>query len=87
MTDYKFISNLMDSKLAAVLKLFLTKPEHQFYLNEISMQSRVPVATTYRLVNKLVKMNMLKMTRVAKFKIYTLNETKNTQFLRGLIAS
>lgn len=74
MDMHKVLSSLFDEKKLNVLSVFLSDPKKEFYLQQVSDESKVPIATTYRIVNKLVSVEVLVCNKVSKFKVYHLNE-------------
>ena len=85
MENSKILQELFDSKILAIIKLFFKYPEKQFYLLEISKGSKVSSATTFRIVNKLVSLELLKQIPITRIKLYQLNDNENVEFLKGFI--
>ena len=54
-------------------------------LREISKKSGVPVASTFRIINRLLSMNLIRLVRINKFKLYKLANTKETDFLKNIL--
>lgn len=79
------IEEFVDRKTLAILKLFLfeTAPDktNQFYLREIAKKTKVPVATTFRIVKRLKALGIVDETLIKKTKLYALAMNKNTQYL------
>jgi len=69
------LSNLFDSKTVEVLKKLLRKDDI-FYLRDISRESGISLATTYRIVKKLIPLGLVMKEQQGKFTIYKL--LKNT---------
>ena len=59
MESQKIMEGLFDRKILTILKLFLKKKDQQFYLKEISKQTRVPLASTHRILNKLLELEII----------------------------
>jgi len=55
-----------------------------FYLKELSDKSKVPIATTYRILQKLEKLKIIQVMKISKFKLYTLSSNQDTEFLSSL---
>ena len=68
-----------------ILKLFFNSPEKEFYLIEIAKETKVSTATTFRIVGKLTELGVLKKIKIAKFKLYMLNQNENVEFLQSFI--
>lgn len=85
MSAKNIVEDFIDKKILSVLKLFLFDETNQFYLREISKKAKVPVATTFRIINKLKDLNIIKETVIKKTKLYSLIHNKNTTFLSELL--
>ncbi|MGV8087400.1 MAG: helix-turn-helix domain-containing protein [Candidatus Woesearchaeota archaeon] len=81
MDSQKILEGLFDKKMLTILKLFLKKKDQQFYLKEISKQTRVPLATTHRILNKLLESEIIEKTKIKHLKIYKLAENEKTKYL------
>ncbi len=66
------LANLFDKKTVEVLKKLLLKKDI-FYLRDISRETGVPLATTFRIVQKLVGMGLVGREQQDKFSWYKLN--------------
>ncbi len=85
MENAQLLQELFDSKILAILKLFFKHADRQFYLLEISKESGVSSATTFRIVNKLAQFGVVDQIKVAKFKLYKLSQNDNVEFLQNFI--
>lgn len=65
------LANLFDAKTVEVLKKLLIKPG-TFYLRDLSRETGVSLATTYRIVQKLAKLGLVAKEQRDKFTFYTL---------------
>lgn len=81
----KILEELFDKKTLAVLRLFSSAPEKQYYLREIAKATRVPIATVFRIVRKLVTMGVVEEIKIKKFKIYQYGKGKESKFVDQLI--
>lgn len=79
------LEEFIDKKTLSILKLFLFDETGQFYLREISKKAKVPVATTFRIVNKLKDISIIEETVIKKTKLYSLSHNKNTNVLAQLL--
>lgn len=79
------LRQLLDEKLVKIL-LVLNKNKSQFYhITQLSQEANVPSATTFRMIDQLLKSKIITMSKVGKFKIYKYNDTeKNNRFMRLL---
>ena len=85
MESVKILGELFDEKIISVLKTFVREKDKKFYLREISKITKVPAATTYRILNKLVKLELINQTRIKHLKLYQLSENDNTAFLENIL--
>lgn len=66
------LANLFDKKTVEVLKKLLMKKDI-FYLRDLSRETSVPLATTFRIVQKLVAIGLVGREHQDKFTWYKLN--------------
>ncbi|MFH1506393.1 MAG: hypothetical protein ABIE94_05405 [archaeon] len=85
MEPTQLLEHLLDRKLLATLRFFIANPEEEFYLREISTKTKVPVATTFRLINQLVKLEIIKLSQFKKTKFYSWAKNKNTKFIESIL--
>ncbi|MFC1648722.1 helix-turn-helix domain-containing protein [Nanoarchaeota archaeon] len=78
------LAGLFDDKRLKVLRLFISRPEEDFYLREAARAARVPPATVYRILNQFVELELLKMTKIKKTKLYKLADNPKVEALREL---
>ncbi len=69
----EILSNLFDKKTVELLKVLLIK-EDIFYLRDLSRETKVSLATTYRIVQKLLKLDLVKKETKGKLVYYILNK-------------
>ena len=84
MESQKILEGLFDKKMLTILKLFLKKKDQQFYLKEISKQAKVPLASTHRILTKLLENEIIERTKIKHLKIYKLAENEKTQYLEAV---
>lgn len=85
MDTQELIAKLFDEKKLKVLKLFFDNPEEDFYIREIAKKTKIPVATTFRIINKLRELDIIRIKRIKKFKVYFLNRTKEVELLQDIV--
>ncbi|NQV08241.1 hypothetical protein HQ529_00125 [Candidatus Woesearchaeota archaeon] len=85
METIEILDQLFDKKILKVLKLFIVDKEKEFYLREIAKETRVSVATCFRIVNKLVELEVIKQIKIKKFKLYKFNDNDITKFLETFL--
>jgi len=78
------ILGIMDSKIVSILDFFIKNSDKEYCLNEVSNQSKVPIATTHRILRKLLKLNLIKFKKIKTLRLYALNESDATSYLNTL---
>ena len=79
------LEQLIDSKVVSVLKVLFSDKEKQFYLKETSEEAVVPMATTYRILQKLKDLSLVDEIKIGKFKVYSAANNDKVVFLDNLI--
>ena len=79
------LEKLIDPKILKILRVFFENDKRPFYLREISKLAKVPIASTFRVVNNLHDLKLLEQISLAKFKAYRLADNERTRFLGQLI--
>ncbi len=79
------LEQLFDSKMLKILRLFYADEKTELYLREISKKTGIPVATTFRIINKLSKLSIIETLQIKKFKLYKLGDNEHTRFLGHFI--
>jgi DNA-binding MarR family transcriptional regulator len=85
MDQPELLSNLFDIKVLSILKLFMVNDQTEYYLREVAKLTRVSVSSTFRILNRLVHMELLKVREIKTAKLYSLNSGKNTEFLKAIV--
>ncbi len=85
MAGLDFLESLFDRKLVSILRVFFQFEEKKFYLKEISDAAKVSMATTHRILTRLVKIGILSEIKISKFKVYQLAKNEKTEFLSSFI--
>ena len=85
MEPQEILGELFDNKILAILRFFLKNDDDEYYLREISRNTKVSPASTYRILNKLVAMNVLLVNEIKTAKLYTLENNKTVDFLKSLV--
>jgi DNA-binding Lrp family transcriptional regulator len=81
----RILEEMFDKKTLAVLRLFSQNGEKQYYLREISKTTRVPIATVFRIVRRLVDLSVIQEIKIKKFKLYQYGAGKEAKFVANLI--
>jgi hypothetical protein len=80
-----FLQELFDRKVISIIKCFFSDPTKEFYLKEISDSVNVPMATTHRILRRLVKLEVLIEKNISRFKVYILANNEKVTFLKTFI--
>ncbi len=83
MKKKEVLSALVEGKKAAVLDTLLAAKE-DLYLKEIAQRSKVSIATTFRILQALVKAGLIARKAWKTSKLYCCQDTEEVQFLREL---
>ncbi len=78
------ILGLMDFKTVAVLGVFIKNPTKEYCLNEVAEASGVPIATTHRILRRLIKQNLVGFNKIKSLRLYMLNEGDASAYLSSL---
>ena len=73
---------IIDSKLLRILNYLTNSRTNLFHIQNISINSKVPIATTFRIVKKLHRLKFLKTTIIGKTKLYSLEKNSKTKFFK-----
>ncbi|MFP4524591.1 MAG: hypothetical protein ACLFO2_04765 [Candidatus Woesearchaeota archaeon] len=79
------LAALIDNQLLKIFRVFINNPDQQFYLRELAKRAKVPPATTYRVVQQLLKIELITESKVKRFKFYQLHD-ENAGFLADILA-
>lgn len=85
MEPQEILGELFDNKILSILRFFLKNDDGEYYLREISRNTKVSPASTYRILNKLVAMNVLIVNEIKTAKLYKLESNKTVDFLKSLV--
>jgi|APSaa5957512622_1039677.scaffolds.fasta_scaffold01661_17 hypothetical protein len=79
------LSGLLDEKLIKIISLFMKYPDRKFSMSEVSRFSGINGATTFRILNKIVKENLVRVTVVGKSRSYQLSQGERANSLSRLL--
>lgn len=85
MVRKEVLSQLIDSKKAAILRVVLNSSE-EMYLKEIATKSNVPITSTFRILQELTVMEILTKRHWKTSKVYVCNQNEKAAFLKDLFA-
>jgi hypothetical protein len=86
METTELLEHLFEQKKLKILRLFLQDKEKEFYLREISNLTKVPVASVFRIIQKLLQLDLIQEMKVNKFKLYKAADNANMRFLENFVA-
>jgi len=78
------VLGLIDNKTISVIGLFIKNPDKEFCLNEIANLSSVPIATSHRILKKLIKLDLIRFNKIKSLRLYKLNQSDSINFLLPL---
>ena len=79
------IRQLLDKKTLKILDLLLKNKDKIFHLSTISNDSKVPIASTFRIINHLVSLGIVEFTVVGKMKIYKIASNEKIMELDNVL--
>ena len=83
MIKREVLGQLLDSKKAAILNAVLHSHE-EMTLKEIAQKSKVPMATTFRILQNLAAQGILNRREWKTSKVYSCSANEKTEFLKEL---
>jgi hypothetical protein len=87
MKQIDILREIFDEKIVSVISIFLENPDTQFSLTQISSMSKVNIATTLRIIDKLLSKDMLELVVVGKSKFYKLKKNEKALTLNKFLRS
>ena len=82
MQHQELLEKLFDKRIIAILNVLINdNSEEGLYLREISKLSKVSAATTYRILQKLKALQVIREIRIKKSKFYKSIRSRRTEFL------
>ena len=69
----QLLSSLFDHKTVDVLRKLLLK-SNNFYIRDVSKETGVPLATTFRIIQKLTALGLVQKKEMDKFVFYSVNK-------------
>ena len=85
MESEKLLENLFDKKILVILRLLAKKKDQKFTLQEISNATKVPLASTFRILKRLLDLEIISMEHTKHLKIYSWIDTERTKFLENVL--
>ena len=79
------LKDLFDEKIIAVINLFLDNPDKRYCLTDISNATKVNIATTFRIMNKMISKGFIRTIIIGKVRIYQLEKNEKTMALQKFL--
>ena len=74
------LEELIDGKKLAIIRVLFNSRE-ELYLRELAKKAAVPVATTYRMLNELSRLKLVRVRAVKRMKLYSIERNDKAQAL------
>ncbi len=85
MANLDILEELFDKKKLTLLRTFYNDPQKKFYLRELASITGVSVTSTFRFIQTLLKLEIIKTYEIGKFKVYSLGDNENTRYLGQIV--
>ena len=85
MQDIETLTALFDNKILSILAVLANDTSGRLYLREISKYSKVSDASTYRIIQKLIRLGLVEQMKIKKLKLYRFKNTDKTEFLFNML--
>ncbi len=69
----EILEALLPPSTLKILKLLINNEDQRYYLREMARQTRVPPASTFRIVQHLVAHKIVNVEQIKRFKLYSFN--------------
>ena len=79
------LKEIFDKNIVEVIRIFASHPEQNFSLSQVSYLSGVKVATTSRIINRLLGKEIVGVKLFGKTKYYNFRKDEKTDFLLNLL--
>ena len=81
----RVFEELIDKKTLKILRLLMADKTKQFHIQKISVDSKVPLTSTFRVVKRLVELNLIEQIKIGKLKIYKSADNEATKEIEGVL--
>ncbi len=78
------LAKLLEEKRYKILVTLAKAPKKLFHIHQLSEDSKIPVATTFRITQQFAKDKILETTTIGKTKLYRLNSKHVTELQKIL---
>lgn len=80
------VGELIDPKIMRVISLLIGAKKKYFHLQSISQKTGVPISTTFRITNKLVRLGFIEKTYIGNFKVYRIARNQKTKQIAKILS-
>ena len=85
MDNKQMLEALFDKKTLTILKLFYQNREQEYGIRELAKAAKVPLATTHRIAQKLVQLQLIQAKKIKSLKLYSFMQNEHTIFLEPIL--
>jgi len=85
MKDIETLESLFDNKILAILAVLVNDMTGGLYLREISKYTSVSDASSFRIIKKLISLEIVEQVRIKKLKLYKFKHTERSDFLYKIL--
>ena len=81
--EWEIMSDLLEKKLYIIIEKLIKSDSEEMYLKKLSDETTVSMASTYRILKKLIEKGLVKEIKIGPAKIYRLARNKKTELLKN----
>jgi hypothetical protein len=85
MGEADVLRGLFDEKIISVLNVFLDNQNERFSLSQISSLAKVNITTTLRIIDRLIRQELIELTVIGKSKVYRFKRNEKTLALNNIL--
>ena len=85
MEHIKLLEDIFDKKILRVLRFVILNKDNEYYLQEISKETEIPIATVFRIMGKLTALGIVLELKIKKFKLYRCADNEKVTFLESFL--
>jgi hypothetical protein len=85
MKETDILRGLFDEKIIGVLNVFLENQEDRFSLSQISSLAKVNITTTLRILDRLIRQDLIELSVIGKSKFYRFKRSEKTLALNKIL--
>jgi len=85
MESDKLLESLFDKKILLILRLFIKKTDQKLTLQEVSRSTKVPLASVFRILKRLVLLEIISVEKTKHLKVYSIIDNDHTKLLSNML--